>query len=136
MKKVGRRIREDRSKAYRNITKLKVKLYDQTRLTELYKKRYQRLLNKHILVPVKMNTQEKKKFVKNLVISKIKERYFVTKSNKEKRFIASLICSHKILKNYRCVTAARNVLTLARRQIQSTSIRSNNRSPKPGYIHI
>ena len=38
MKKVGRKqIHKDRSKAYRNITKLKVKLYDQTRLTELYR---------------------------------------------------------------------------------------------------
>ena len=70
MKHVRRKqIRQERSKAYRNITKLKVKIYDQTPLKELYKSGINDCRRNMFLFKLKWTLKKTKKFVTDLVIT-------------------------------------------------------------------
>jgi hypothetical protein len=111
MRNVGRkRVRKDRAKAYRQIYMLRIQLKTRERLKEKYKKRNQRLEKKRSHDRAReedrlLNSHDQRKslLLFNIILHRLRKRYKKTKSNKERKLISGLICSHTLMRKYRLV---------------------------------
>jgi len=131
MKKTARKNRRrEKARVNRFIEKLQIKIQCKERLAGKYKKRYQRLK-----FQLGQNTVEESKSYKftqkayclyQTITQTIRKRYNDTKSFKEKQKIASLITSHRILRQYGLCTYARSVLGISRRHLSRKVSRKPN----------
>lgn len=127
MRKIGRkRIRRDRAKAYRKLDKLQICLFNQRRLVNKWKKRFERLKNKNqsviekeVDVIIKRGETRKALLVYQSIANRLRYRYKTTKSDNEKRNISSIICAHKILKRLRLCAYAKKKLEISYRDRRS-----------------
>ena len=107
--------------------RLKIKLKLQTRLTEKYKKRFQRQKKKHDQ-PTKethlINVNTKKVYkLYETVINNIRMKYQNSTSQAQKRMIASLVTSKRILKQYRIGAVAQSIFAFSRRHLKNQHTR-------------
>ncbi|KAH3892607.1 hypothetical protein DPMN_016728 [Dreissena polymorpha] len=130
---LARKRKNQKAKCYRQNAKLVIKLKCQQRLTERYKKRYNRLKRKVNDVNNDGNHDQdtnqlsgKAYFLYKSMINNIRRRYTTAKSNKERRFIASLVARKRILKQYGLITFVKSTLSMSRRHLQKKPLRKPN----------
>lgn len=118
---VGRKkVRRDRSAAYRKIEKLNVQVEKLTRSAEKYKKRYNRLKSTVQPSPVKrtegimkLMKKQMKKEVLNLsvIVSQIKQKYRKSQNRRQKAALKDAL-SGRILRKYITVTRVKKSMNI------------------------
>ncbi|WAR12549.1 hypothetical protein MAR_026729 [Mya arenaria] len=135
-RRMGRKkVRRDRSKAYREIFKLRIALKKEERLKEKHKKRFQRQKNskedkrqKEEEAVIKGHNIRKAVLLYSVIVNRLRKRYKMTKTHTEKRNIASLVCATGLIRRYRLADYARKMIGVTTHQMK--------RKPRRQQIHI
>ena len=135
-KQHARKRKNEKAKCYRKNKNLQIKLKFQARLTEKYKKRYNRLKHKvhgidkndamQIIEKDKHMFSAKSFMLYKTMINNIRQRYKAAKTNKEKRLIAGFVTRKRILKQYGLTIFANATLEISRRHIDQRTLRKPN----------
>lgn len=132
---VAQKRKNEKAKCYRSNAQLKIKLVFQEWLMEKYKKRYNRLKMKD--TEDKGDSNMKRKTTRVLtksyilyktIIENIKQRYHNARSNRDRRFIASLVTRRQILKQYKLHGHARRTLLISRWHMEMKPLRQTKLS--------
>lgn len=127
-----RRSNKQKAACYRTNKKMAIKLQIQGRLTEKYKRRYNRLKSKF---SKKQTTEDPEKFsVKSYklyqtLIMNVRKWYGRSNSRLDRQMIADVICSKRILKKYALGAYCTTVLGISRRYMKNKS-----RIPRPSSV--
>ena len=142
------RVRRDRSKAYREIAKLKQTVDNQRRTIEKYRKRLYRrsqrtkdldsprtktasmLRGQRVSMPVK-----KTLLFHHVLVKGVTEKYKLMKSERSKQLIAQDFCN-KLLKKYRMKKATKQHLNMTQRRIKEPISSDVGYVQKPRKIDI
>jgi hypothetical protein len=130
-----KKVRRDRSAAYREIQRLKVALAKAQRRSQKYKKQAQRakagvsssikdtprsktrsMLSQSIVNPV----VKKSLFLHNVLCNSIRERYHTTKSDKVRQLLASIVASN-LLRKYKLMRTCRKSTGISERRLSSSA---------------
>ncbi|KAK3103965.1 hypothetical protein FSP39_023306 [Pinctada imbricata] len=130
IKRGRKKVRKDRARAYREIFLLRVKLAQEKKLKEKYKKRLQRVHKKgnedDVLKKademIRNRSSRKALILHNIMVRNIRNRYKCS-SHETRRMISSLIGRHNVLTKYRLQNYARKVLGIRQRKTQHRQIR-------------
>lgn len=131
-RQLGRRkVRKDRSKAYREIFRLRIALKREERLKQKYKKRWQRHSKSNNRSKeeddiIKSHDGRKAILLFSILTKRIIERYNNTKSQEEKRKLSALVTASRLLRKYMLTVYTKNMFGFTNHQMQN---KKQNRKP-------